>query len=285
MDTYFIIGLKQKGHGFPSKKFGFFFMVISLNFNVLNIKVLENSTSPKKVHWQWFRKINKGRTTLDAISHNHHLDSSKCQFPNEEAWNCLFLELCVLLVFFPTPYSQPYFQYLSTNLHPISFQLNLLQFEFNSIIFQFQIQFNSICMQCHWILSFKMELDFDIEINFFFINWLSLVVCRNKGPKFNYCQTWEAIMVHDWWDLLSFVPFLKSCLTTFLLFFLAHLFSLFPSDLLFPLITSSPFSSLCPLAHFLLLPPILSPILDIDLQKGHETSKKGHQIWVHLDAL
>jgi hypothetical protein len=54
---------------------------------------------------------------------------------------------------------------------------------------------------------------------------------------------------------------------------------------LFPLITSSPFSSLCPLAHFLLLPPILSPILDIDLQKGHETSKKGHQIWVHLDAL
>lgn len=34
--------------------------------------------------------------------------------------------------------------------------------------------------------------------------------------------------------LLSFVPFLKSCLTTFLLFFLAHLFSLFPSLLVSP---------------------------------------------------
>jgi hypothetical protein len=79
-----------------------------------------------------------------------------------------------------------------------------------------------------------MELDFDIEIKFFFINWSSLVVCRNKGPKFNYCQTWEAIMVRHWWDFAFICPFLKSCLTTFLLFFLAHLFSLFPSLLVSP---------------------------------------------------
>ncbi len=64
------------------------------------------------------------------------------------------------------------------NMHPISFRLNLVQLEF---------KFNTICMQCHSIFSFKWNFNWTKSLHCFheWINWLLLVVHKNVDPKLN----------------------------------------------------------------------------------------------------
>ncbi len=131
-------------------------------------------------------------------------------------WNCVFFQ------FF---FQHHIFNTFPTNLHPISFQLNLLQFEFNLIQFA--------CNVIEYYHS-KWNLILTLKSNFFSLIGHHWQCVGTKGPNLIIAKLEKPLWFVIDEILLSFVPFLKSCLTTFLLFFLAHLFSLFPSLLVSP---------------------------------------------------
>ncbi len=116
-------------------------------------------------------------------------------FLSKEAWIYVFFKF-----FFKHHISKHIFNTFSTNLHPISFHFSFNPFVKLNLV---ELKFYSIQCKVH-AMSFnifiQMELSFH-KINFFFINWLSLVVPNNLEPKLILSRwSWlgELRMKH-WW--------------------------------------------------------------------------------------